>query len=47
MGTSCCCGSADNEKVDFGSKICREVDYQQRLDKIIDFWFSCEDDIGV
>ena len=40
----CCSQPEKTAIIDFNSKLYKPVDYQQRLEEILDFWFRSDDD---
>lgn len=40
-----CCGAAkEHQDIKYEKKLYKPVEYQQRLEEIIDFWFRLEND---
>jgi hypothetical protein len=45
MGFNCCCTLKNNKlELDKSYQINAPVDYQENIDKILDFWFRVEND---
>lgn len=45
MGNVICCGaSGQHKEIKYESKLYKPVEFQQRLEEIIDFWFKLDND---
>tara|TARA_B110001450_G_C17462855_1_gene416939 strand:+ start:69 stop:269 length:201 start_codon:yes stop_codon:yes gene_type:complete len=38
-----CCGSQKHSEIKFEKKLYKPVDFQQKMEEIIDFWFKIDD----